>query len=78
MLGLFLAVCATFGIIVFASVKLFQPSNRQIFVGYLSVISLISMFASPLFVIVSSFETLICLDFLSFTMCFLSCVWIVD
>ncbi|GFY88673.1 nodulin MtN3 family protein [Actinidia rufa] len=52
MLGLLLAVFAIFGIIAFASVKLFQPPNRQIFVGYLSVISLISMFASPLFVIV--------------------------
>ncbi|PSS02968.1 Bidirectional sugar transporter SWEET2a like, partial [Actinidia chinensis var. chinensis] len=51
MLGLFLAVCAIFGIIAFASLKFFQPPNRQIFVGYLSVISLISMFASPLFVI---------------------------
>ncbi|XP_057510341.1 bidirectional sugar transporter SWEET2-like [Actinidia eriantha] len=51
MLGLFLAVCAIFGIIAFASVKFFQLPNRQIFVGYLSVISLISMFASPLFVV---------------------------
>ncbi|XP_057465339.1 bidirectional sugar transporter SWEET2a-like isoform X2 [Actinidia eriantha] len=51
MLGLFLADCAIFGIIAFASLKFFQPPNRQIFVGYLSVISLISMFASPLFVI---------------------------
>ncbi|KAL8113151.1 hypothetical protein AgCh_020468 [Apium graveolens] len=31
--------------------KLFDSSSRQLFVGYLSVASLISMFASPLFII---------------------------
>lgn len=50
MIGLLLAVLAIFVIIVFVSLKLFEPPNRQIFVGYLSVVSLISMFASPLFV----------------------------
>ncbi|XP_073308772.1 bidirectional sugar transporter SWEET2a-like isoform X2 [Primulina huaijiensis] len=51
MLGLLLAVFSAFGIIVFLSLHVFQPPNRQLFVGYLSVFSLISMFASPLFVI---------------------------
>ncbi|XAR66636.1 hypothetical protein NMG60_11012927 [Bertholletia excelsa] len=51
MLGLLLAVFATFGVIAVVSLKMFEPPDRQIFVGYLTVISLISMFASPLFVI---------------------------
>ncbi|KAL2484316.1 Bidirectional sugar transporter SWEET2 [Forsythia ovata] len=51
MLGLLLAVFAVFGAIVFLSIKVFEPPNRQLFVGYLSVFSLISMFASPLFII---------------------------
>ncbi|XP_073027394.1 bidirectional sugar transporter SWEET2a-like [Primulina eburnea] len=51
MLGLLMAVFSVFGIIVFLSIRVFQPPNRQLFVGYLSVFSLISMFASPLFVI---------------------------
>lgn len=51
MIGLLLAILAAFIIIAFVSLKLFEPPNRQIFVGYLSVISLISMFASPLFAI---------------------------
>ncbi|XP_058196051.1 bidirectional sugar transporter SWEET2-like [Rhododendron vialii] len=51
MIGLLLAILAAFIIIAFVSLKLFEPPNRQIFVGYLSVFSLISMFASPLFAI---------------------------
>lgn len=51
MLGLLLAVFAVFGIIIYVSLKLFEPPNRQLFVGFLSVVSLISMFASPLFII---------------------------
>ncbi|XP_047339164.1 bidirectional sugar transporter SWEET2a-like [Impatiens glandulifera] len=51
MAGLLLAVFAAFLAIVLVSLQLFQPPERQIFVGYLSVVSLISMFASPLSVI---------------------------
>ena len=54
MLGLLLAVFAVFSIIICVSLKFFEPPNRQLFVGYLSVLSLISMFASPLFIIVSA------------------------
>ncbi|XP_010273402.1 PREDICTED: bidirectional sugar transporter SWEET2 [Nelumbo nucifera] len=51
MVGLLLAVFSLFAVIVLASMKLFDSSTRPIFVGYLSVASLISMFASPLFII---------------------------
>ena len=51
-----MAVFGIYAIIVFVSMKLFDPHSRQLFVGYLSVASLISMFASPLFIIVSSYE----------------------
>ncbi|KAJ9690836.1 hypothetical protein PVL29_013139 [Vitis rotundifolia] len=51
MSGLLTAVFGIYAIIVFASMKLFDPHARQLFVGYLSVASLISMFASPLFII---------------------------
>lgn len=51
MIGLLLAVFAVFGIIVFVSLHFFDRPSRQLFVGYLTVFSLISMFASPLFVI---------------------------
>ena len=54
MTGLLLAVFALFAVIVFVSVKVLDPGVRQPFVGYLSVASLISMFASPLFIIVST------------------------
>lgn len=54
MTGLLLAAFALFAIIVFVSMRMFDVDERQIFVGYLSVVSLISMFASPLFIIVSS------------------------
>ncbi|XP_059669364.1 bidirectional sugar transporter SWEET2a-like [Cornus florida] len=49
--GLLLAVFALFSIIAFLSINVFDPRTRQIFVGYLTVASLISMFASPLFII---------------------------
>ncbi|KAL4180802.1 hypothetical protein AMTRI_Chr12g234210 [Amborella trichopoda] len=51
MLGLLLAVFSLFAVIVFVSLRFMGPSLRQLFVGYLSVASLISMFASPLFII---------------------------
>lgn len=51
MLGLLVAVFAVFAIIVFISLRFFESSSRQLFVGYISVFSLISMFASPLFII---------------------------
>ncbi|XP_044462417.1 bidirectional sugar transporter SWEET2a-like [Mangifera indica] len=51
MSGFLIAVFALFGIIVFVSLKFFYTDERRAFVGYLSVASLISMFASPLFVI---------------------------
>nr|GMD87779.1 bidirectional sugar transporter SWEET2a-like [Ipomoea batatas] len=51
MLGWLLGVFAVFAIIASVSICVFEPPNRQLFVGYLSVLSLISMFASPLFII---------------------------
>ncbi|KAL6546443.1 hypothetical protein OROMI_022164 [Orobanche minor] len=54
MLGSLLAVFSVFAIIVSISIRVFEPPDRQLFVGYLSVFSLISMFASPLFIIVKS------------------------
>ncbi|XP_051124975.1 bidirectional sugar transporter SWEET2a [Andrographis paniculata] len=51
MLGLLLAVFAVFAIIIFVSLTVFEQPSRRLFVGYLSVFSLISMFASPLFII---------------------------
>ncbi|KAL0363522.1 UNVERIFIED_CONTAM: Bidirectional sugar transporter SWEET2a [Sesamum calycinum] len=51
MLGLLLAVFSVFAVVVFVSIRVFEPPQRQLFVGYLSVFSLISMFASPLFII---------------------------
>ncbi|XP_009768019.1 bidirectional sugar transporter SWEET2-like [Nicotiana sylvestris] len=51
MLGLLLGVFAVFAAVVSTSICVFEPLNRQTFVGYLSVISLVSMFASPLFII---------------------------
>ncbi|KAF9589757.1 hypothetical protein IFM89_028666 [Coptis chinensis] len=51
MLGLLLAVLGVFAIIVSLSMKAFSPNRRQLFVGYLSMASLVSMFASPLFII---------------------------
>ncbi|KAF3449830.1 hypothetical protein FNV43_RR05909 [Rhamnella rubrinervis] len=51
MIGLLLAVFALFASVVFVCMTLLDPDQRQLFVGYLSVASLISMFASPLFII---------------------------
>ncbi|XP_077250938.1 bidirectional sugar transporter SWEET2a-like isoform X2 [Tasmannia lanceolata] len=52
MFGLLVAVFGIFGAIVFVSIWCLDPITRQIFVGCLSVASLICMFASPLFIIV--------------------------
>ncbi|GAB4827106.1 Bidirectional sugar transporter SWEET2a [Ancistrocladus abbreviatus] len=51
MLGLLVAVFGAFGIIVFTSMMIRDPHARQMFVGCLSSASLVSMFASPLFII---------------------------
>ncbi|XP_020595974.1 bidirectional sugar transporter SWEET2a [Phalaenopsis equestris] len=51
MCGMLIGVFAIFGLIIFLSLELFDHQNRQIFVGYINVGSLISMFASPLFII---------------------------
>ncbi|PIA41365.1 hypothetical protein AQUCO_02200050v1 [Aquilegia coerulea] len=51
MLGLLLAVFGIFTLIVLVSMKAFDPYARQLFVGYISMASLVSMFASPLFII---------------------------
>ncbi|KAI3830935.1 hypothetical protein MKX03_010233 [Papaver bracteatum] len=51
MLGLLLAVFGAFAVIAYVSMTFFDSHTRQLFVGCLSVASLISMFASPLFVI---------------------------
>ncbi|XP_012444416.1 bidirectional sugar transporter SWEET2a isoform X1 [Gossypium raimondii] len=51
MMGLLISVFATFASIVFVSMRFLDSPSRQLFVGYLSVASLISMFASPLIII---------------------------
>lgn len=51
MSGLLLAVFGVFGIVVLISLKFFDHPARQMFVGCLSIASLIFMFASPLFII---------------------------
>nr|QHT64203.1 sugar efflux transporter 2b [Litchi chinensis] len=51
MLGLILAVFGIFAIVAFGSLQIIDTSLRRIFVGLLSSAALISMFASPLFVI---------------------------
>ncbi|KAL8167621.1 hypothetical protein V2J09_009120 [Rumex salicifolius] len=51
MLGLLSAVVFIFGLIVAISLILFHSETRRIFIGFLSCASLISMFASPLFII---------------------------
>ncbi|XP_074557995.1 bidirectional sugar transporter SWEET2a-like [Curcuma longa] len=51
MIAMLIGVLCTFIAIVYASLEFFDPPNRKTFVGYLSVASLISMFASPLFII---------------------------
>ncbi|XVF27411.1 hypothetical protein REPUB_Repub14bG0104400 [Reevesia pubescens] len=51
MLGFLISIFAVFAFIVFVSLRFLNSPSRQLFVGYLSVASLISMFASPLFII---------------------------
>ncbi|KAH7682506.1 solute carrier family 50 (sugar transporter) protein [Dioscorea alata] len=51
MVGLLLAVFCIFALIIYVSLEFFHGSERQNFVGYLSIASLISMCASPLFII---------------------------
>jgi len=51
MSALLLTVFAFFGLLAFTSMRFFDPDLRKLVVGYLSVASLISMFASPLVVI---------------------------
>nr|QHT64202.1 sugar efflux transporter 2a [Litchi chinensis] len=51
MSGLLISVFAVFVSIAYASIELFESHERQIFVGCLTIGSLISMFASPLFII---------------------------
>ncbi|KAL0921119.1 hypothetical protein M5K25_008156 [Dendrobium thyrsiflorum] len=51
MCGMLIGVFAIFGLITFLSLQMFDHQSRQIFVGYINVASLISMFASPLFII---------------------------
>ncbi|CDP06059.1 unnamed protein product [Coffea canephora] len=51
MLGLLLAVCSAFAVIVLCSLLIVDFEVRRIAIGFLSCASLISMFASPLFVI---------------------------
>uniref|UniRef100_J3L0U5 Bidirectional sugar transporter SWEET n=2 Tax=Oryza brachyantha TaxID=4533 RepID=J3L0U5_ORYBR len=49
--SLLVMVFGVFALIVYASLVLFDHQTRQLFVGYLSVASLIFMFASPLSII---------------------------
>ncbi|XP_031490470.1 bidirectional sugar transporter SWEET2a [Nymphaea colorata] len=51
MSALLITVLGIFAAIAVISLECFSSSARQIFVGYLTVASLISMFASPLFII---------------------------
>ncbi|CAL9190016.1 unnamed protein product, partial [Musa hybrid cultivar] len=51
MSALLAGVACVFAAIVFVSLEFFDHTTRQTFVGYLSVASLISMFASPLSII---------------------------
>jgi hypothetical protein len=53
MFGLLLAVFGLCAIIVAGSLQIIDSAIRRMFVGFLSGASLISMFASPLFIIVS-------------------------
>ncbi|XP_010922634.1 bidirectional sugar transporter SWEET2a [Elaeis guineensis] len=57
MSGLLIAVFCVFSLIIYVSLELFDHQARQTFVGYLSVASLVSMFASPLFIINSVIQT---------------------
>nr|UJT76393.1 bidirectional sugar transporter SWEET2a [Hemerocallis fulva] len=51
MSGLLVGVLVVFALITYCSLEFFDHSMRQLFIGYLSIASLISMFASPLSVI---------------------------
>ncbi|GMH05567.1 hypothetical protein Nepgr_007407 [Nepenthes gracilis] len=51
MIGLLVMVFCLIGIIVFLSLRFFDSEMRRMFVGFLSCASLVSMFASPLFII---------------------------
>ncbi|XP_021294666.1 bidirectional sugar transporter SWEET2a-like isoform X2 [Herrania umbratica] len=51
MLGFLISVFAIFALIVFVSLRFLDSPSRQLFVGYLSIASLVSMFASPLLII---------------------------
>ncbi|GAB2299038.1 Bidirectional sugar transporter sweet2, variant 2 [Dionaea muscipula] len=51
MIALLVGVFGVFGIIIFTSLTISDPHARQMFVGFLSTASLVSMFASPLFII---------------------------
>ncbi|XP_039144126.1 bidirectional sugar transporter SWEET2a isoform X2 [Dioscorea cayenensis subsp. rotundata] len=46
-----IAVFSTLALVIYISLEFFNGSARRNFVGYLSIASLISMFASPLFII---------------------------
>ncbi|KAK8958268.1 Bidirectional sugar transporter SWEET2a [Platanthera guangdongensis] len=49
--GWLVGVFTVFALIVYVSLEMFDHQARRTFIGYLSVASLISMFASPLFII---------------------------
>lgn len=51
MIWLLLAVFGAFAVIIFVSLRMHDPRTMQMFVGFLSCASLVSMFASPLFII---------------------------
>ncbi|KAJ0962607.1 hypothetical protein J5N97_027729 [Dioscorea zingiberensis] len=51
MSGLLIGVFCTIALVIYVSLEFFDGYARQNFVGYLSIASLISMFASPLFII---------------------------
>uniref|UniRef100_A0A7C8Z6V9 Bidirectional sugar transporter SWEET n=1 Tax=Opuntia streptacantha TaxID=393608 RepID=A0A7C8Z6V9_OPUST len=51
MIWLLLAVFGAFAVIIFVSLRIHDHNIRQMFVGFLSCASLVSMFASPLFII---------------------------
>ncbi|KAK8618531.1 hypothetical protein V6N13_132520 [Hibiscus sabdariffa] len=51
MFGFLVSVFAVFASMVFVSLEFLDSPTRQLFIGYLSVASLISMFASPLLII---------------------------
>lgn len=51
MLGLLTGVLFLFGLVVTMSLILFQSETRRMFIGFLSCAALVSMFASPLFII---------------------------